>query len=205
MQVVFGFLRCSSAAIFFAVKGKSIGDALAVFQIVLDRVQGWFILSLQNILLILQYFFTYTAQKMTLAIGLKNPKTNKGSLSDLEESIFAKTHLNFFWWLSPFNSIDSLFVMLPRKQSSLRSPRTALLPRSLFYHARSKYQFSNQPDSGKNSGEQVLLTTKIMFFLTFSCHIRSKILRRKQKVQIGKYCTSCRQKLVKNWSNFGVQ
>jgi hypothetical protein len=56
MQVVFGFLRCSSAAIFF-VKGKSIGDALAVFQIVLERVQGGFTYIKSSIHIIISPIF----------------------------------------------------------------------------------------------------------------------------------------------------
>jgi hypothetical protein len=43
-------------------------DALTVFQIVLERVLGLFLINLRY-MLFLQYFFTFTAQKMALAIG----------------------------------------------------------------------------------------------------------------------------------------
>ncbi len=195
-QVVFGFLKMPlcwpiANAIFFRVKGKSIEDALAVFQIVLERVLGWFLLSLQYA--VYYYFSNFFSPLLCRKWywHLKNLKTSIKVLCQTLKYPFLPKHLNSFWWPSPFNSIDSF---VGAAGSGLQN---SLLPRLPFYHARSKYQFSNQPDSGKNSGEQVL--QEIRLFLEFSWHIRSKIPRGKQKVQNGIHC---RQKLVKNCLSF---
>ncbi len=117
-------------------------------------------------------------------------------MSDLQVSIFAKTHLNFFWWSSPFNSIDS-FVRLQRKQSSFRSPRTAPFypaPSSTTPGANTNFPTNRIP--AKILGSRFYWLQKMCFFIRFRDIFAAKFHVGSKRYKM----YHCRQKLVKNCS-----